>query len=108
MSDGQVIKVSNKAEFGNQLKDAGFKLVVIDFYAEWCGPCKMIAPKVADIAKEGDVFVLKVNVDDLQEVAAECKIFAVPTFVFYKNGKEEERFSGASEAELRATIEKLK
>lgn len=99
--------------FQNDLKEqfaqAGGKLVVIDFYADWCGPCKMIAPKLEEISgsMSEKVVVLKVNVDDCEEVAQTYNISSMPTFVFVKNGAEVQRFSGANENNLRTTIDQL-
>lgn len=64
-------------------------LVMLDFYADWCGPCKMIAPVVESLAAEleGVVKVGKVNVDNNQELAAHFEIMSIPTLVFIKNGE---------------------
>lgn len=85
---------------------AGTKLVVIDFFAEWCGPCKMIAPKLEEISStmSDKVVVLKVDVDECEDVAMAYKISSMPTFVFIKNGKPVHQFSGANESTLRSTI----
>jgi len=71
-------------------------VAVVDFWAEWCGPCKMIAPIIEEIAKEfeGKVKVCKVNVDENQKLASEFNIMAIPTIVFFKNGKPVERSVG--------------
>ncbi|RMX39555.1 hypothetical protein pdam_00006148 [Pocillopora damicornis] len=75
-------------EFDQFLKDAGSKLVVIDFFADWCGPCKMIAPKFLKMADDfkAEVEFAKVNVDENTETAEKEEISAMPTFKFYKNG----------------------
>ena len=68
---------------------------LVDFYADWCGPCKMIAPIIDEIAQERtDVFVGKINVDDNQELAARYNVFTIPTLIVFKDGKETERISG--------------
>lgn len=92
-----------------QFAAAGGKLVVIDFYADWCGPCKMIAPVLEEISgsQAEKVVVVKVNVDDHEELSQEYNISSMPTFVFVKNGAEVDRFSGANEGNLRALITKL-
>ncbi|XP_070541285.1 thioredoxin-like [Ptychodera flava] len=101
--------VETKDAFDAELKNAGSKLVVVDFTAAWCGPCQFIAPKYKALAEEmTDVVFLKVDVDENSETAQSCNISSMPTFVFFKNGKELERFSGASEEKLRATIAKNK
>lgn len=80
--------VTSKEDFDKHLKDAT-GLVVVDFYATWCGPCKMIAPQIEELAKtETTVLFLKVDVDDNEEVAEIYKIEAMPTFKFFKGGAE--------------------
>ena len=64
------------------------KPVLIDFYAEWCGPCRMVAPIVEEIAEEHPEYVVgKVNVDEEPELAGEYGVFSIPTLVVLKNGK---------------------
>jgi len=71
--------------------------VLIDFYAQWCGPCKMMAPIIDDIAREynGKLKVVKVDVDESGETAATYGVTAMPTFVVFKDGQEVARKSGA-------------
>ena len=71
--------------------------VLIDFWAVWCGPCKMIAPHVDALAAEyeGRVKVLKVNVDDEQEIANRYGIMSIPTLLFFKEGKVVDQVVGA-------------
>jgi len=63
--------------------------VLVDFWAEWCGPCKMIAPTVEIVAKEfaGKIKVTKLNVDENNKIAASYNIRGIPTLMFFKNGK---------------------
>lgn len=71
--------------------------VLVDFWAEWCGPCKMIAPAIDEIAKDlsGKLKVGKVNVDDAQELAAKYSVMSIPTLFIFKNGKAVEQLVGA-------------
>lgn len=65
------------------------KLVLVDFWATWCGPCKMIAPVLEQIAEEykGKVKIGKVNVDEESEIAGQYQILSIPTLILFKNGK---------------------
>lgn len=104
-----VIHVRSKYDLENRLKSAGSKLVVIDFFATWCGPCKMIAPELERMAKDfpGVVF-LKVDVDENGDVSREYSVSAMPTFVFLKNRREVSRIRGADSHSLRSTIQRYK
>jgi len=102
--------VQDKDDFTNQLKEAGGKLVVVDFYAVWCGPCKMIAPKLEEFAQQmmADVVFLKVDVDECEEVATDYNISCMPTFILLKNSEKVDEFSGANADKLKELIEQNK
>ena len=72
--------------------------VLVDFWAPWCGPCQMLAPVLEELAEEnqGSVKVVKVNVDEAQEVAADYQIQAIPTVVLFRNGQEASRQTGVA------------
>ncbi|KAJ6794776.1 thioredoxin H1 [Iris pallida] len=85
------------------------KLVVVDFTATWCGPCRMMAPIFAELAKKfADVVFLKVDVDELKDVATEWEIEAMPTFLFVKDGKIVDKIVGARKDDLPKKIEQHK
>ncbi|MFZ4518452.1 MAG: thioredoxin [Microthrixaceae bacterium] len=71
--------------------------VVVDFWAEWCGPCKMIAPILEEIASEqdGKVRIAKVNVDDNPGLARQFNVMSIPTMIVFKDGAEDQRIVGA-------------
>ena len=71
--------------------------VFVDFWAEWCGPCHMVGPVIAEIAKEyaGKIKVCKVNVDEANQVAAKYQVMSIPTLAVFKNGNVVEKIVGA-------------
>ena len=77
------------------------KTVLIDFYADWCGPCKMMSPVIDEIAEEmkENVKVGKVNVDENQDLAMEYGVMSIPTIVVLKNGEVQKTFVGVTDKE---------
>lgn len=71
--------------------------VLVDYYADWCGPCKMLEPTVEEIAAETDAAVLKVDIDELQAFASSKGIRSVPTLEFYHNGESVDRVIGVQD-----------
>jgi len=71
--------------------------VVVDFWAEWCGPCKMIAPILGEIAEEhaGKVKIVKVNVDENPQLARDFDVMSIPTLIVFKDGEPKRRMIGA-------------
>ena len=84
----------SKEGFDKALNDG--KLMMVDFWADWCGPCKMLSPVIDDLAKqyEGKAVVGKVNVDEEQELAIRYGVMSIPTVIFFKDGKEIDRKVG--------------
>lgn len=72
------------------------KPVLVDFYADWCGPCKMMSPILKEVkdALGDSVSILKINVDTNQELSAKCQVKGVPTLILFKDGKQTWRQSG--------------
>ncbi|EER90722.1 thioredoxin H2-2 [Sorghum bicolor] len=84
----------------------GGKLMVIDFSASWCGPCRFIEPAFKELASRfTDAIFVKIDVDELAEVARTWKVEAMPTFVLVKDGKEVSRVIGAKKDELERKIQ---
>lgn len=77
------------------------KIVLIDFYADWCGPCKMMSPVIDEIAEEmkETVKVGKINVDENQDLAMEYGVMSIPTIVVLKNGEVQKTFVGVTDKE---------
>lgn len=77
------------------------KPVMVDFFADWCGPCKMMAPIVEELATElyGKAKVGKINVDENSDIAVEYNVMSIPTLIIFRNGKEEKRLVGVRDKE---------
>ena len=81
-----MIKQVNSEEFKKEIKDG---VVFVDFFANWCGPCKMLSPVVEQLSEDiKDVKFIKVDVDASPEVAAEYGVMSIPTLIIFKDGKE--------------------
>ena len=88
-------KVATNNNFTELLQSE--KLVVVDYWATWCGPCRMLSPILDEVEEEmaGQMDVVKVNVDDADEVAAQYRIMSIPTLLFFKNGQIVDKTVGA-------------
>ena len=95
----EVIKLNNM-NFKNEVLESD-KVVLVDFYADWCGPCKMMSPIVDEIANDlGDkIKVCKLNVDDAQDIAFEYNVMSIPTLIIFKNGQVINTIVGLREKE---------
>lgn len=101
------VKKVNSNEFNNLINN---NIVLVDFYANWCGPCKMLSPIVEELSNEiNDVVFAKVDVDESNDIAANFKIMSIPTIIIFKNGKLISKTVGfQSKSELKNFIEENK
>jgi len=78
------------------------KVVLVDFWAEWCAPCKMMAPVLNDVANElnGNSHVGKLNIEQYQSMAQQFNVRSIPTLILFKNGKEVKRFVGIKQKDF--------
>ena len=99
------VQMINKNNF-EEVKNSN-KPVLLDFYADWCGPCRMVAPILHEIAEERpDVIVGKINVDEEEDLAMQFGVYSIPTLVVMKNGKIVRQVSGARpKAQILALLE---
>ena len=89
----EILNVTN-LNFDEEILNSD-KTVLIDFYADWCGPCKMFSPVVEAVAVENeDIKVVKINVDNAQDIAIKYQVMSIPTTVIIKNGQEVNRAVG--------------
>ena len=85
----------NQANFQQEVINSD-RPVLVDFWASWCGPCKMLSPIIDEIAAErSDIKVCKINVDEQPELAGQFQIMSIPTLIVFKNGKVFNQTSGA-------------
>ena len=90
-----VIKLTSE-NFENEVLNSE-KIILVDFYADWCGPCKMMSPVIDEIAEEkNNIKVCKLNVDDAQDIAVKYNVMSIPTIIILKNGQGIKRFIGVT------------
>jgi len=107
MAEGKAL-VLTKENF-DEILNRTDKLVVVDFWAAWCGPCRAVAPIVEELARdyEGKAVVGKVNVDEQNEISYRYRIMSIPTIMFFKGGQVVDKIVGArTKSELAELIDK--
>uniref|UniRef100_A0A915E552 Thioredoxin n=1 Tax=Ditylenchus dipsaci TaxID=166011 RepID=A0A915E552_9BILA len=104
-----VLEPKDTDEFEKILKNASKskQMVVVDFFATWCGPCRMMGPKFHKMAEQyAEMIFVKLDVEEHEELVGEYDVKVMPTFVFIKNNDQVEMIEGNNEADLRAALEK--
>ena len=76
--------LENANEFENEVKEG---LVLVDFFADWCGPCQMLAPNLEQLNNEDGVKIVKINVDEIPDLARQFRVMSIPTLMVFKDGK---------------------
>ena len=104
---GEPVHVESREQFEEL---TGEDVVLVDYWADWCGPCKMLEPTIEELAEEEeDLLVLKVDVDEHQDLAQEAGVRGIPALQFYADGEEAERLVGVQEKEsLLQVVESLR
>ena len=87
------VKEVNATNFYSSIANGA---VLVDFFADWCGPCKMMSPILDELSEELDdqISIIKINIDNAQEIAMQFQVTSIPTIVFFKEGKEVDRLVG--------------
>ncbi len=104
-----MIHLTTPAEFAKQVLEEKTLPVLVDFYADWCGPCKVLAPIIEDIDKTAgkDVKIVEVNVDQAQELSMQYGVMSIPTLYIFWQGKAVKQFVGVQSKEVLLNAIKL-
>ena len=93
-------KIIKSGDFESEVLQEKEKMVVVDFYADWCGPCRMMAPVFEELSQEMDnVKFVKINVDENSKLASQYSVFSIPTFLIFKEGEVIGQMVGAMSKE---------
>lgn len=86
-----IIHLQKESEFAGEIQA---EKVLVDFYADWCGPCQMLSPVIEQLEQESGIKVIKVNVDELPSLARQFRVMSIPTLLFIQNGEVKKREMG--------------
>lgn len=100
---GQSIKYLNDENFKTEVSQG---VTLVDFYADWCGPCRMIAPVLEELATEmnGKAHVAKIDIESAQQTTSSFHVTSIPTLILFKNGEEVKRIVGIKDKETLKTL----
>ena len=90
------MEIINKDNFEEKISNG---VVLVDFFATWCGPCRMLSPVLEDVSEDSTAKIYKVDIDKSEDLARQYGIMVVPTMVIFKNGEMQEKFSGFMQKE---------
>ena len=82
--------------FDEQIKEG---IVLVDFYADWCGPCRMLSPIIEEVAQEENIKLIKINVDENEDLSKRFGVMSIPTVIVFKDGKETNKNIGLTSKE---------
>lgn len=86
-----IIHLQKESDFAGEIQA---EKVLVDFYADWCGPCQMLSPVIEQLEQESGIKVIKVNVDELPSLARQFRVMSIPTLLFIQNGEMKKREMG--------------
>ncbi|XP_019893445.1 thioredoxin-2-like [Musca domestica] len=106
--DKNLLTIDSKDDFENIIKEAGERLIMFEFFAPWCGPCRILTTKLVDMANlyRDKLLIVKIDVDEFEDLAIEHNVTAMPTFLIMQNKKLLQQFSSSNAEHLQETVEK--